>query len=92
MCVCDTVVRSLSLFSRFHSFTPLPPRQASTYDAITRQTAFNVVAALKKRLRLPSLPRDAPGACPARTALPIVLLLLLRLLLRLLLLLLLLFL
>ena len=53
------------LHSFTHSFTPLPPRQASTYDAITRQTAFNVVAALKKRLRLPSLPFDSSAASKA---------------------------
>ena len=35
-----------------------------TYDAITRQTAFNAIDALKKRLRLPSFVASAANAVP----------------------------
>lgn len=39
-------------------------QQGSTYDAVTRVSAFNVVAALNKRPRLPALPFATPTPPP----------------------------
>jgi len=36
------------------------PGEGSTYDAITRQTSFNVINALKKRVRIPGLSGPPP--------------------------------
>jgi len=72
---CDAVVHAVGLL--FDSTTPgggslnlivsgskSRPDEGSTYDAVTRVSAFNVVAALNKRPRLPALPFATPTPPP----------------------------